>query len=313
MKLFTTIFCIISIFFSNLTQSVDPYKTAKDEEPVFNGVIIADLHTDGNILRNRNNEVRKILNGVSLSENPLDAFVIAGDYSNAGAEVEKKNLKRFLSCYGEKGQILLQMGNHDSQATSDATDITEASERFRSFIAEYGIETDENYYYKEVNGVAFIIMATEKIEIPENTNDAFITEKQIQWLDSSLAKAAETNKPVFVITHQPLKGLNGIEEDFYNGVGSDAILSTIKKHTENGTKVVIVTGHTHIPLNANTFWNEGNLYSVNLPTVLEGADDNFDGNGNGVVVEVYKNSCVIRARDFIRNTWQDGYSLEFNF
>ncbi len=311
-KFFVTLPCVISLIFGVVLNPFDRYETAK-EEPLFNGVIVADLHADGDPLRDRNNEVRKILAGVSASKNPIDAFAVAGDYSNAGAAVEKDNLEKMLAAYGEKGQILLQMGNHDSQATSNAESIDEAQALFRDFIGKYGIETDENYYYKEVNSVPFIVMGTELIEEVQEDNNAYYTQKQIDWLDASLEKASKTERPVFVITHQPLKGLNGIEDDCYNGVGSNAILNTIKKHTENGTTVVLVTGHYHRALSENTFDAQGKLYSINLPTVLEGSESNFDGNGKGIVVEVYEDTCIIRARDFIRNTWVEDYAWEIKY
>ena len=309
-----TALCIITVFCAaRLPFCKTDYTTAKSQKPILNAVLVADMHTDGNPVRDRNNEVREIFGGIGTSKAKVDALVIAGDITNSGADVEYTNLERMIRAYSSVGQILPQMGNHDSHATSDSIDFTTATVSFQNFLSFCKIKTDRNYYSKEVNGVTFIMLATEKTEENE-TNKAFYTQEQMTWLDGELKKASENVKPVFVISHQPLKGFGGNDFDYYNGVGSDVIKETIKRYTDGGMTVVFVSGHTHLSMSENTLTHDGSFYHLNLPSVLySGTADEFTGNGVGAVAEVYDESIIIRARSFTENKWIENFNFEITY
>ncbi len=300
-----TVECIITALF-NLHFGEKYYPDDKDKI-LLNSALIADIHTDGDALRDRNNIIRSGIAGISRSAVPVDALVMAGDITNSAAKVEYTNLNRFMATYNKAVHIIPEMGNHDSRGTSIYPDFEEASEFFRDFCTVQGIETDKNYYSTIVNGYYFIVMGTEALL----QNNAYISDEQLRWLDETITLAEKSGKPVFIINHQPLSGTGDMDTSSKNsgcvGEASDEIRSILLRHAQGGTVLLYVSGHLHSDLCDGTFDSEGSVYYLNLPAFLYSY-----GGGCGFAMEVYENRILLRARNYITGEWMTDGTYEIS-
>ncbi len=273
---------------------------------LLNAVLAADLHTDGNTYRDRNVTLTKAFAGVSRSAD-FDAYILAGDITNSAAECEYVNLRAMLNLFRRGARVVPELGNHDSGGTSVGTagekPFSVAEARFRAFLRYCGIDSGRNYYALEIKGFRFLVLGTEKML----NDDADLSPAQLAWLDKELADAP-AGKPVFVIAHQPPRGINGADNpEACLGAQSGEAYAILKKHAAEKT-VLYISGHMHRDFGERSFENpEPGLYFLNLPSFLYD-----DGGGLGAALEVYPDRLLIRPRNFIRGEWVCGeYCIKF--
>ena len=182
---FITVGCIVQLIPACLNIRRDVYSPENEEAIRLNAVLIADMHTDANPVRDRNNIIRRSLSGISRCSDDLDALVIAGDITNSGSEKEYFYLSGMLKVYNKTEFILPEIGNHDSRGTSEDKDYETAAELFLRFCNESKIATERVYYSSQINGYYFISLGTEKAL----ENEAFISQEQLEWLNETLSLA----------------------------------------------------------------------------------------------------------------------------
>ena len=308
--LFATIACIFSLFPQALGIYKETYEAQRPDEVLMNAVLIADIHADGDPVRDRNDNLRRLFADINASEEKLDAIAIAGDITNCGNIKEYINLKGILFAYNKSKNLIPAMGNHDSRATCvEEPYFDEGSELFRDFLRTQGIKTETNYYYKVVNGCYFIVLGTESMP------DPYISDTQIEWVDSLLKEAAKTGMPCFIISHELLMGTHddrGVPASRNLGEASEKLKAVVKKYADEGLTTVYVCGHLHRDFHEDTLVTvSDNFYSLLLPSALFTEDENEEYiPGLGVTAEVYKDSLVIRARNFNTYEWLEDYCWE---
>ena len=308
---FATIACIISLIPQSLGIYKETYEAEKPDEVLMNAVLIADIHADGDPVRDRNDNLRRLLADINASEERLDAIAIAGDITNCGNKKEYNNLNVMLAMYNKSENLIPAMGNHDSRATCvEEPYFDEGTELFQKFLKKQGIQTETNYYYKVVNGCYFIALGTESMP------DPYISDTQIAWVDSLLAEAAKTGMPCFIISHELLMGTHddaNVPASRNLGEASDKLKAVVKKYADEGLTTVYVCGHLHKIFHADTLVTvSDNFYSLLLPSALYSEDDitGEDILSLGVTAEVYKDKLVIRARNFYTYEWIEDYRWE---
>ncbi len=308
---FATIACIFSLIPNSLGIYKETYEAEKPDEVLMNAVLIADIHADGDPVRDRNDNLRRLFADINASEERLDAIAIAGDITNCGNRKEYINLKAMLLMYNKSENLIPAMGNHDSRATCvEEPYFDEGSSLFQNFLHSQGIETETNYYYKVVNGCYFIVLGTESMP------DPYISDTQIEWVDSLLAEAAQTGMPCFIISHELLMGTHddaNVPASRNLGEASDKIKAVVKKYADEGLTTVYVCGHLHRNFHADTLVTvSDNFYSLLLPSALFTEDDitGEDILSLGVTAEVYQDKLVIRARNFYTFEWLEDYRWE---
>lgn len=266
------------------------YKDKSEDGVLLNAVITADLHTDGDPTRDRNNLIRRELTGLSQYCGKTDAFVLAGDITNCGDAKEYRHIKAMLRSYTASGQYVPSMGNHDSWNQSEDPDFETASKLFQKFCKFCKIKTDKNYYSLSVNGFRFICLGTEEL----SHNQATLSDEQLLWLDSQLCEEEGKNKPVFIICHQTLAGHNGtgdVSDGGSIGEQSSEVEAILEGHAEKGMKILFVSGHMH-EIGENTFEQDGSIYYLNLPSFQ------YD-NGIGFTVNVYSDKMIVQGVNFL--------------
>lgn len=269
-------------------------------------ILTADLHTDGDIVRDRTDKLRRALAGISDTKRVPDALLIAGDVTNSAHDCEYKNLRQLLKFYNRIPRIIPAMGNHDCRGTDMEPIFEIGCDLFQEFCAFCGYpeptDSGVNYYVTEVGDYTFIQLGTDELR----QNEAVISEAQLAFLDRELERAEAKGLPVFVTCHQPLNDVPGVLASWPDGgLGeqSDAVKAILQKHAERGMTILYIFGHLHShsddPVGVLCEYAP-NLYTLNLPS-LEYCDDATGG--VGYVLEAYEDQLRLRCRSFIKNIW----------
>ena len=272
-------------------------------------IFAADLHTDADPFRDRTDVLRRAFSGIRR-DGRCDALALCGDITNCGDEKEYALLRRLKKAYLGEMRVLPQMGNHDSWHHSDAPNYPLAARLFQRFCRDCGLVTVKNYYYATVKGFPFIVTGTEAL----CHNKPTISDEQLDWLDKVLRKAAATGKPVFVLSHQPPEGRNGVTPESHEaGMGecSAAVDALLLKHAETAkAPILFFSGHIHW-LRPDCLEKAGkNLYYINLPSLeYGGKGDPGCPAGTAALVTVNGGSVTVTLRDFISGKNVPGYEI----
>lgn len=260
-------------------------------------------------------KLKKALKDSKSSTEPVDAFIVVGDTTSHGSDINWKMTKEcFDKVPGAAKKNLLTVGNHDGW-NDDGYDAAEKN-YFKYFELICGDKIKKPYFSYKINGISLIFLGNESASGCE----AFISDEQLEWFENEM-NAAEADKPVFVFCHQSLNQKHGLprtwsaKEDpdadpMEGGIGitSEKVEAIMKIHKN----VYYFSGHSHMGLcgentlkaeGYSSFESEGGLTLINLPSLACG---NHHGetpkNGIGVQLEVYDDKVVIRPRKF-RGGW----------
>ena len=290
-KLIATLTLIISLLFRNF--AVLPARHA--EEIRLKAVLISDIHTDGNPIRDRNDLLREGFAAVGRTQPDADALVMSGDLTNCGDFREYVHLQEYLDVYCRIRVRIPEMGNHDSWNHSDDPDYGAAQRYFKSFCRWNGITADTVYYQKTVNGVLFLVMGVEDADF----DDPYHSEAQLCWLETALNEAVAKGQPVFVICHKPMESL---------GDGAERVTRILTDAAANAdAPVVFVSGHRHT-IGSGTFSQPlEKLVCLNLPSFLDN-----DG-ALGFIAELTDDALTLTGYSFLREEPLEGFAYRVGF
>lgn len=276
----------------------------ENEDAVLNCVIFSDTHTDGDPFRDRNDKLRKVYTGASSCTAPIDVVLNVGDLTNSGTAKDYRNVRNF-DFWMKAENTVVCLGNHDSWNGSDTLDYDTALKNFTNYLAKHDIKTKTAYYAKAVKGVYFICLATERCDHDELT--PVYSETQLNWFDETLTEAEKSGMPVFVLSHIPLSGKNGIGRTTLPDEVHDVLLA----HSDYEKPILFFSGHYH-DFSRNILENEKNFYYINMPSTQYndefGSED--ERGGLGMTAELCGNKLILRVRNFITGTFVDGYRFE---
>ncbi len=268
-------------------------------------VALADTHVRDTKINNF--YLESGLQDMANAKSEFDGLVIAGDLSEFGDSYSYEVLWEELeeSIFADKA-ILLAAGNHDIRLAYE-----KQTALIMSKASEYlDIEIDKPYYSYDLEGYTFVVLGSDTWQLEK----AVISEAQLDFLDSELARGTEEGKPVFVICHQPLADTHGLPEVWENGdlgQDSDDVLEVLTRY-EN---VFFINGHLHDGVYENSLEvldEEKGVYSINLPAYGRENDyGSFLQSGLGAYVEVYDDSVVFTARDFCAGENLEGMTYTF--
>ena len=290
---------------NHVKDAGNPYSPADEEHALLlNAAVVSDLHTNGWTTHERNVNLLKLFNGVAKSTAPLDAIVLPGDLTETATRKEYAILSYALNAAGLTKNVLPASGNHDVRGVMGVQEYEKNMRNYYAFCGTVGVQTDKPYWSTNIGGFTFIILGSES----EEKDSAYLSPVQLLWLDETLNTAEKTDRPVFLICHQPLAHTNGVDTSWPGagtvGEQSDALEAILKKHTGAGLPIVYISGHLHDDFNAHSFENpHDNFYCLNLPSAQ------YSG-GKGVMLEVYADRILLRTRDFIAGEWlADTYTV----
>lgn len=248
---------------------------------------------------------------VANSTENIDALFIVGDITENAHTIEKDLVLDCLSVIDNVDVMLFATGNHDIRLQAYSL-VVDSFEDFCAAANNGKKYTDGKLYYSyDINGYKFIVMGSTKASFEE----AVISDEELEWLNTELAAATADGKPAFVMLHQPLTLTHGLPVTWGNGTNkkagavgeqSDAIKAILSQY-EN---VFLITGHLHTGFGEYTYEEIGTIHGVNLPSIgIDGADGlNIPA---GMMLEVYENKVVFRARDFATGKYLPEYDAEY--
>ena len=287
------------------TAMPEKYTAVSPDELRLNVVMTSDWNMESNN-RKLFRTYGKSLCGIFASEKEVDALVFAGDCTMSGKDAEWFDFYGMLSRFNKAENVLVAFGNKDFGNNSDHGDYETKSaaavKKYNTFLRE---DIKKVYYSKDVYGYKFIVLSSE-----DNLDGsiAYISDGQIEWLTSELAKASAEGTPAFVVEHNMIYGKNGEASEKLGNVTSNDF--KLREALEScGTDVIYISGHAQRGLTKDSVTTEGRVTYINLPSA--GSQNKGDGaicdQALGCVAEVYDGSIVLRFRNFETNQWVVGY------
>ena len=285
----------------------EEYSVADSETILLDAAFISDAHSDSDYFHDRSKLLRKVLCGISKTDYIPDALVIAGDISNASDAKEFAMLEWSMRTFNKVETVIPATGNHDVRARDT---YEEARDNFCDFASFCGIETDKTYYTTSVNGYSFIILGSES----QMSLESDISDEQIQWFENQLVEAMQTEKPIFIVCHQPFYNSNNVhfdpsaEKNYGIGAQSAQLEEIVRKYVPDYEyPVFFISGHLHRDYNEYSVDSSfcENLWCVNIPSITKTGEG-----GLGAVIEVYPDQILLRARNYITMDWLEDYQYE---
>ena len=295
-KLFRKIFALFTALFISLGwlayPATDSPITFTDKENVkLSFVAVSDVHVMDESITEFNFE--NLFKDLGNSQERFDAMVIAGDLTELGLKGEYDRFFGVLDRQDVIDTLLIATGNHDVRYAYKKNKplIMKKAEEY------LGIDTKgESFYKYEINGYKFVVMGSERQEFER----AYISDRQLEFLDSELKASAENGRVTFVICHQPLKETHGLPEVWRTGDLGDQS-QQVRDILTKYKNVVYINGHLHDGMYERSVETlSENVYSVNLPSFGKTNDFGVKDKGIGYYIEVYDNEISFHGRNFLK-------------
>ncbi|MDW8802341.1 metallophosphoesterase [Clostridium sp. A1-XYC3] len=270
---------------------------SKVEEDILAFSVLGDIH--GNV-----GKLRSSINDLYSINNNMDAMVLNGDNVDEGLQNQYDAVKSTLSKNSKllPKTIIKNIGNHDyfnyARGKNAPSDV-------ESFIRMYSDFSSEKSVYHDtwIKGYHFISLGSESGNTKElGAVNAYLSEKQLDWLKERLAEKHEKGKPIFVFLHQHLatsiKGWIGVVQR-----------KELKEILSSYPEVILFTSHTHVLLEVDNVKLNQPFTTVHTGAVSYGimpegyTIKRLYGESQGLYVEVKGNKTVIKGRDFSKKSW----------
>lgn len=247
-------------------------------------------------------KMRSALTDLATVGPGADALVVVGDLVEYGHRQDYALFDLTLHTSPHPDRVVSAIGNHEFHA-GESADVMR--QRFLDYVGRRRV-----YFDTSVCGIPLVFVGSEGIvpgETSSNAFDALITSSQLDWLETTLARAARADRPTFVFLHQPPEN-----------VDTGGRLQDILRATSN---VVLFWGHWHGNLqwltegpDAGWLGNPEGYWRVHTGaiTYINEYHHNADGSVSttfqadwrqGLLVDVYEDAVVVRGRDVAQHQW----------
>lgn len=259
--------------------------------------VLGDVH--GNTTK-----LQKAIKDLHSIDHNMDAMILNGDNVDQGLKSQYDAVKTTLNKNSKllPKIIIKNIGNHDyfnyAKGKNSPEDVKDFINMYLDFSGEKSV-----YHDTWIKGYHFISLGSESGNTKElGAMNAFLSQKQLDWLKKKLPEKHEKGKPIFVFLHQPLRssirGWSGVVQ----GKELNEILSSYPE-------VILFTSHTHVLLSVDnvklnqpyTMAHTGAVAYGILPQ-NNGIRRTYDSS-EGLYVEVQGNKTLIKGRDFVKRSW----------
>lgn len=251
----------------------------KDTSYKFSFMAISDTHAG---VSGDENDV--ILNNAlqDAVSNNVKSVSVVGDLTEYGTDAQYNTFMTTMNKYPQLDHNYV-LGNHDVRWMGG---FETAEDRFLSHTGMPGV-----YFDKWIDGYHFIYLGTEA----DDKDSAYLSDKQLKWLEAKLAEGARKDKPIFLFVHQPLGNTVSMTkpEDSYQSdeVQDQKFKDIVGKYPQS----VLTTGHVHDDIRL-----PGTLYNKQYFTMMR--DGAIKDSGQGLILDVYADRVVIHGRDFLEKS-----------
>lgn len=291
--------------------------------------VISDPHiSDAASLAN----LRTALGDMNVLNPDSQALVSAGDNGDSGSEQQEKDFYKAVDDeHGSKVPILA-LGNHDvrwqgsvsnplhglQDPTTAPGGTTPVFDRYLKNNGKYMINSQTGfdaasqhqlYFDQWVKGYHFLVINTEK----DLKDQAYISQKQLNWVEKTMAIDAKANKPIFLVAHQTFSGTADhlLEDDLggsENGVNEAKLKQILSKYPQ----AVFFTGHVHNGQDLVDTYNTPFGHIVDMPSFANTDYGSELVDGNAYEVSVSGSHVHIRMRNYITNQWVNEGKYDFD-
>lgn len=295
-KIFRKIFAVFAALFISLgwltgPSTENPIQFKDSENVRLSFAAVSDVHVLGESITEFRFE--NLFKDLSNSKEKFDAVVMAGDLTEMGFNCEYETFFKVLDKQTVTKNLIIATGNHDVRYAYKKN-----KPIIMNKVEEYlGIDTKgESFYSYDINGYTFIVMGSEK-QVFER---AYISDRQLAFVDSELKRATAQGRPAFVICHQPLKETHGLPEVWKTGDLGDQS-QDVRDILVKYKNVFYINGHLHDGMYERSVEKLADgVYSINLPTYGKTNDFGVKERGIGYYIEVYDNQVIFTGRNFLK-------------
>lgn len=287
--LLATVMTLLMMFSPAFGGTAETYSAERPEELITSFAVVSDIHVETNN-PNIYNKLKDVLEGLKAGED-IDSVVYTGDNVMNGQLIENAFFYAAVKAVNPAENNFVATGNHDlGNGEGDFGGYRSNFTLFNKYVL--GNDIDELYYYKVVNGCYMIFLSSEELCV----NDYVISDEQMNWLKGVLDEAQAAGAPIFVMNHHPIFLIR--DRDYRE-------LAWLLQQYDN---LLYLHGHYHSELTADSFYSWHNVDCINVPRATEHQD--YEA-GQGLVVEVYEDEIVVRARNFITDSWMEGFRYTY--
>ena len=303
LALFIAVFTIL--FFGK--SGGEAYQLRDPENCKFHFTVLSDVHTEA-INEPRSRAIVESLQRVTKCDTPNDAILFLGDCTTNAQYIENLIFHGLNEVLLRNETIIPVLGNHDA-GNGEGNPAMYMNRWYRFVEAFYGLKLEHPYYYRVVNGYYFIVLGSEANTVGEGV----ISNAQFAWLEDTLAQAAESGKPAFVLFHFPPNCVMDENHEITNRL-SEILSDYYREHD-----VFYLCGHYHFSLNLGTFRLQNGYPYVNTPSLSRLSSDDppamDEQTGEGFEVEIYEDSVLMRGRNFRLCEWvyENGRPVERSY
>ncbi|MHC1750229.1 MAG: glycosyl hydrolase family 98 C-terminal domain-containing protein [Cellulosilyticaceae bacterium] len=278
------------------TYTIEKSASFTVEEPLVSFNAISDIHIKNTLsLDTSNLHFKNALKDLYAANPKSDALFIIGDLTDNASDKQYNQMNKILDD-NKHPQTYFAMGNHDVRNLAGGYE--EASTRFLAKTKMPAV-----YYETAIKGYHFLVLGTEQAL----SDKSYLSNTQLEWLESKLIEYSALNQPTFVFLHQPLYNTtpgtaesNGFGPNGFDGIVQDAELRNI---LTKYPQTYFISGHTHYTLGRpTTIYHEGNAKMVSSPSVVRLEDEEF-WQSEGMTVNVFKDKVEVSGRDFNDGEW----------
>lgn len=307
------------------------------DDPTMSFDVLSDFHANNSNTYNANGKITDALTDLLSYSVKSKAVIVNGDAVDGFFCYEE--LQKAISRVPEDSKngylpdMYFNLGNHEffTYPNEKYTWSQEGKlEEFKSKIAEINLQGNNTYTYDDFGNTTYFKMEKGNCHFvflaaqgyPKNGERAYISDEQVQWAYTQVYRLAKNypNDPIFVFVHEP----------FYNTVGGSIKQymdndSTLRWYLNKFPTVTVFTSHSHDDINSSNWVYQEQKASAgsgigmtlfNTASVGDVWKNNQDygsqTDSQGLHVDVYDDSIVVRARDFANKRWIKEYKIDLN-
>ena len=276
---------LFGVFFMLLTvgQNVNTITPLDADNIKLDLALMSDIHMEGNVPE-KFVSISRCFNSLNGGKDCFNGLVITGDNSMCAQNIENMFFYGALHNISKIKNVYIASGNHDvGNDDEDFGTFEELRARQLGYINAFiDKDVDELYYSRVVNGYHLIFMGPDAAECLYRT----LSDKQLDWFEAELDKAAASGLPIFVFNHHPYSCISE---------GHDRYISLLNKYDN----IFTIVGHTHAYNDYGTVPGVKGTPEITVPSLSEKyTDSDSEKVGFGKVLEVYEDQVVIRAYDY---------------
>ncbi|WP_052044824.1 metallophosphoesterase family protein [Candidatus Arsenophonus nilaparvatae] len=262
--------------------------------------LISDLHAED---EDSLNTLQLSLQNIAKIDQ-VNALLIPGDLADY---IDKRNQcfdiieQEFPKKYFSNVAIIL--GNHDIRWYNETNEIDpNVLINYKKRNSKFSpiVYPETHCFDHWINGYHFISLNSDK-----GLKDMCeLSDKTLQWLEETLAVDADINKPIFIISHQPLNNTHW-RAGLYGGFGAQD--QKVKEILSYYPQAILINGHIHNGFGVIEFIQRQFATLIEAPSLTK-TQNGLGDKGTGWLIKICHDKIIFEAWNFVNSKIYDEYS-----